>query len=100
MGSRPPAETFKSQKSSREQLRSQSPATSLYEHASKSLNLFHNLVALANEQDGWGDPSKSVWREAGQPPKPLNTIQACFEHAGNGAIRGYFILWCRHFDTQ
>lgn len=58
----------------------------LYHHASKSFKSFHNLVALANSHDEYSEGKKSVWRDVGQPPVPLNTLRLCLEHASRGAL--------------
>ncbi|CAE6466686.1 unnamed protein product [Rhizoctonia solani] len=45
---------------------------------------FENLVALARDQELRREAKKLVWRDKGEHPTELTTIEACFNHAWKG----------------
>ncbi|CUA67828.1 hypothetical protein RSOLAG22IIIB_03258 [Rhizoctonia solani] len=48
---------------------------------------FENLVALARDQELRREAKKLVWRDRGEHPTELSTIEACFNHAWKGGKR-------------
>lgn len=62
----------------------------------RAIASFENLVALANYEERLRDARKIVWRDRGERPVELQTIQQCLEYATKGAfskfIFQYFFL--------
>lgn len=50
---------------------------------------FENLVALAKDQEFRKEAKKLVWRDKGEHPAELETLEECFNHAWAGGKREY-----------
>ncbi|KAF8760001.1 peroxisome organization [Rhizoctonia solani] len=50
---------------------------------------FENLVAFAKDQELRREAKKLVWRDKGENPAELTTIEECFNHAWTGGKREY-----------
>ncbi|KAJ1309232.1 hypothetical protein OPQ81_004899 [Rhizoctonia solani] len=48
---------------------------------------FENLVALARDQELRREAKKLVWRDRGEHPAELTTVEDCFKHAWKGGKR-------------
>ncbi|CAG7853131.1 SubName: Full=Uncharacterized protein {ECO:0000313/EMBL:CCA72720.1} [Serendipita indica DSM 11827] len=48
---------------------------------------YENLVALANAQEALKQTRRAVWRDRGEPPVELTSVEECFEHAMRGGAR-------------
>ncbi|KAG8705383.1 hypothetical protein FRC08_001697 [Ceratobasidium sp. 394] len=48
---------------------------------------FENLVALAKDQEFRREARKLVWRDRGESPTELETLEECFKHAWKGGQR-------------
>lgn len=49
---------------------------------------YNNLVALANAQEGLMESGKKlVWRDPGEPPEILETLEECVVYALRGGFR-------------
>ncbi|CAE6474779.1 unnamed protein product [Rhizoctonia solani] len=48
---------------------------------------FENLVALARDQELRKEAKKLVWRDKGEHPTELTTVEECFNHAWKGGKR-------------
>ncbi|KDN49260.1 hypothetical protein RSAG8_01962, partial [Rhizoctonia solani AG-8 WAC10335] len=48
---------------------------------------FENLVALARDQELRREAKKLVWRDKGEHPTELTTVEECFNHAWKGGKR-------------
>lgn len=53
---------------------------------------YENLVALANAQEALKQTRRAVWRDRGEPPVELTSVEECFEHAMRGGARMSFFL--------
>lgn len=54
---------------------------------------YNNLVSLANAQEGLMESGKKlVWRDPGEPPATLETLEECLLYALRGGFREFELL--------